>query len=84
MPNARALIDQIVEEQEHATVKVELTGTPQSIQRGLKYLAKSKQGLKKAVKDDGSVKVSAPEKSGGDDDSPAKDDDKDDKFDDKE
>lgn len=60
MSNARELIDRIVEEQEHATVKVELTGTPQAIQRGLKYLAKTKSGLKKAVDGGADVKVSEP------------------------
>lgn len=66
---ARTLIDRIVEEQEHAIVKVELTGSPQAIQRGLKYLAKTKGGLKKAV--DGGAKVSVTEPK-----APGKDDDK--------
>ena len=61
---ARTLIDRIVEEQEHAVVKVELTGSPQAIQRGLKYLAKTKGGLKKAV--DGGAKVSVTEPKAGD------------------
>ena len=49
MSTARRLIDRVVEEQEQATVRIELSGSPQAIQRGLKYLARQKGGLKKAV-----------------------------------
>lgn len=58
MSNARDIIDGLVEAQEQAVVRVELTGTPKTVHQALKQLAKSKSGLKKAV--DGTVKISEP------------------------
>jgi hypothetical protein len=77
MSNARTIIDRLVEEQEHAVVRVELTGSPKTVQQALKQLAKQKGGLKKAVGDAGSVKISEPKvepAKGGDKPADKKDD----------